>query len=186
METRQTRIQMLSRIGRGRKELPHFAAALSKTLGFPLSTAQFIPLPETDKLWEIYGEGYSESRLGTGTTYRRFFKPDQWNMLSKLTTCVVEGLHKDEAFLLLGQSKTCGAVLASVPALLSHFEQLIDLDGDGLRLVSGDLAQGLMIDRNPDDPVWFVEVAVWGERWSQVFASYSADFPVDTLAPRAS
>lgn len=80
----------------------------------------------------------------------------------------------NEAFLLLGQSKICGAVPAGVATLLSHIEEVIELDGDGLRLVAADLTRGLMIDRNPDDPIWFVEMTVWGEQWSQLFASCSA------------
>lgn len=174
METRQTRIEVLSRINRGRKELPGLVAALSKILGQRLSSAEFLPLPETDKLWDVYGKGYAETRLGSGATYRRFFKSSEWQLASELTTCAAEGLLNDEAFLLLGQSKICGAVPAGVSTLLSHLEEVIDLDGDGLRLVATDLTQGLMIDRNPDDPIWFIEMAVWGEKWSQLFASCSA------------
>ena len=151
--------------------MPGLVAALSKVLGQKLSAAEFIPLPETDKLWDIYGKGYAETRLGSEKTYRRFFKSSEWPVVSELTACAAEGLSKDEAFLLLGQSKICGAVREGVGTLLSHLEEVIDLDGDGLRLVATDMTQGLMVDRNPEDPVWYTEIAVWGEQWSQLFAS---------------
>ena len=174
MEARRERIQMLSRMSRGSKELPQLMNSLSKILDKVPSSAEFIPLPETDKLWDIYGKGYAESRVGSVGTYRRFFKSSEWKMLNELIVCVAGTLLENEAFLLLRQSRVCGAVPAGVSTLLKHFDEIIDLDGDGLRLVAATLTQGLMIDRNPDDPVWFVELAVWGEEWSQLFALCSA------------
>jgi hypothetical protein len=166
MDNRQEKIQLLSRINRGRAAAPSFLAHLSEALGEPVETDALKSLPETDVLLEAFREGYQAAIKDGAVSYRRFFLPTERPSVLRIADCLADQLPTENAFFLTKLSNDCGAVRVKISTLLRHTASIIRLDGDSLSAISSDQTQGVLIDHNPDDPPQAYEVVVWGDRWS--------------------
>lgn len=155
--------------------MPPFLAGLSKALECAVGRDAIQPLPETDLLWKIYGDGYGQARVGAAWSYRQIFSEAEATNVSPMLERLSISLVEETAFLLTKQSEICGAVEVDVSNLLRHWKSVISLDGDSVRIISKDRTQGLLIDFNPDDRNWHYEIAVWGTRWTpQAITALSA------------
>jgi len=162
MNNRQERIAFLSRLNRGRLQMPSFLSALSRTLGDPIDATALAPLPNSDVLLVTFRNGYQAAQ--SPWAYRRFFLRRDESSVFRLAACLAERLSEDVYFL-TKKGANCGAVRVSVAALLKHAKAVISLDGDSVSALSLDGVEGLLIDYNPDDEQQTYEVAVWGDRW---------------------
>jgi hypothetical protein len=165
MNSRQGKIELLSRINRGRKTGPSFLATLSDVLGVPIDASAFVALPETDALVEAFRRGYQSVKDGS-LCYRRFFQQQEAARVFAFADCLAKKMPDEYGLLLTRLSADCGAVRLDIQILLKHVGSVIDFDGDSLSLISVDRLQGVLIDHNPDDHDQTYEVAVWGDKWS--------------------
>lgn len=165
MNTRQERIELLSRENRGRKTTPLFLATLSGLFGVAIEPSALATLPETDTLREAFRSGYQnvkEDALG----YIRFFQQRETRLLFEFADCLAVKMQRERGLFLTKLSSECGAVELDVSVLLSHVGSVIRFDGDALSVISVDRTQGILIDQNPDDCDQTFEVVVWGSTWS--------------------
>jgi hypothetical protein len=165
MDSRQEKIQLLSRINRGRAAAPSFLADLSEALGESVDASVLLPPSDTDTIMESLSAGYQSAIRPGAVSYRRFFLPDERSLVLRLADCLAERLSGERVFFVTKLSKDCGAVSLSISALLKHTASIIRLDGDSLSALSEDRKQGVLIDQNPDDPEQAYEVVVWGDHW---------------------
>ncbi len=165
MDNRQQRIQLLSRMNRGRAAAPSLLATLSETLGEVVEADALVPLLSTDRLMEMFRSGYRNALENSATSYRRFFLPDEKSLVLGLADCLADRLPTEKGFFLTKLSEDCGAIEVGIAALLRHAASVIRLDGNSLSVLSSDHTQGLLIDYNADEPKEAYEVAIWGERW---------------------
>jgi hypothetical protein len=165
MNSRQQKIELLSRINRGRNKAPSFLASLSELLGAVIGPSALVPLPETDALWDAFRRGYQSVKDGS-LSYRRFFQQREARLVFEFADCLAEKMLNEHGLFLTKLSSDCGAAELDVSILLRHVGSVIDFDGDSLSVISVDRTQGVLIDHNPDDYNQTYEVAVWGDRWS--------------------
>ena len=165
MESRQEKIQLLSRINRGRAAAPSFLAGLSEALGESVDETALLPPSDTDAIMESFRVGYQTAIRPGEVSYRRFFRPVERSLVLRLADCLAEKLPSERVFFVTKLSKDCGAVSLRLSALLNHTASIIRLDGDSLSALSEDRKQGILIDQNPDEPEQTYEVVVWGDRW---------------------
>ena len=163
--TRQNRIRLLSRMNRGRLAGPSFLAGLSDALGEPIKSNAFVSLHETDTLLATFRQGYRAATDPRAVCYRKFFPQNEEGLVFRLASCMAERLSNEHGFFLTKLSEDCGAVDVSVSKLLKHAASVIRFDGDSVSALSTDRKEGILIDRNPDDPEQTYEVTVWGGRW---------------------
>jgi len=169
MSERRDKIQLLSRLNRGRVAVPAFLTALGEALGTNVSPESLLSLPQTDTLAESFKIGYQQASESHAISFRRSFAPRQAQSFLKLIDCFAGQLTKEKDVVFLTKlSDVCGAVLVSAPTLLRHAEAVINFDGDSLSALSGDRQQGVLLDFNPDDTDHFYEVTVWGDHWAML------------------
>ena len=166
MQTRNEKIQLLTRVNEGKRLIPSFLAGLSEAIGGQVDSNALATLPDTDSLLEIFRAGYQRSNTADGTVYQRYFRSNQKAKLFEISDCIGNRLSAETAFLITKNSHFCGAVKTDILAVLGHAASIIRLDGDSVYLVSEDRQQGLLIDQNIDDPEQTYELTVWGHRWA--------------------
>jgi hypothetical protein len=167
MSERQDKIQLLSRLNRGRVAAPSFLVALGQVLGTDVRADSLLSLPQTDVLTQAFKIGYQQASKSQAISFRRSFAQHQAQSFLKLIDCFAGLLTKeDDVVFLTKLSDVCGAVLVSAPTLLRHAEAVINFDGDSLSALSGDQQQGVLLDFNSDDTEHYYEVTVWGDRWA--------------------
>jgi hypothetical protein len=165
METRRTRIELLSRINRGRAAAPKLLRDLSEALGEDLDVSALRSLPETDALFQASLDKY-QAAIRNGTNhYRRLFLESERPEVLRIADCLADHLGIENAFLLTKLSRYCGAINVSLASILRHTASIIRLDGDSLSAISSDRTQGILIDHNPDNHSEAYEFVVWGDRW---------------------
>jgi len=110
--------------------------------------------------------GYQTARTGDAVSYRRFFSPNERRIVFRLAASLADRIGDETGFLLTRLGVDTEAISANLTAVLANAEAVLNLDGDSVSIVSNDRSQGLLIDRNLDDPIQSYEFAVWGNRWS--------------------
>jgi hypothetical protein len=166
LQTRNEKIQLLTRLNEGKKLIPSFLAELSEAIGGQIDSTALATLPDTDSLLETFRAGYQRSKTADGMVYQRYFRSHQKAKLFEISDCIGKRLSAETTFLITKNSHFCGAVRTDILATLGHAASIIRLDGDSVCLVSEDRQQGLLIDQNLDDPEQTYELTVWGNRWS--------------------
>lgn len=166
MQSRNEKIQLLTRINQGKRMIPSFLTQLSEAVGEQIDSNALAALQDTDFLLETFRAGYQRSKTADGMVYQRYFRSNQKSKLFELGDCIGTRLSGESVFLLTKHSHICGAVKMDILTVLGHAASIIRLDGDSVYLVSEDRQQGLLIDQNIDDPQQTYELAAWGRRWS--------------------
>ncbi len=166
MQTGNEKIQLLTRVNKGKRLIPSFLAELSEAIGGQIDLNALATLPDTDALLETFRAGYQRSKTADGMVYQRYFHPNQKAKLFEISDCIGKRLPAETAFLITKNSHFCGAVKTDILTVLGHAASVIRLDGDSVCLVSEDRQQGLLMDQNIDDPEQTYELTVWGHRWS--------------------
>ena len=173
MDNRTQKIELLSRMNRQRATAPAFLAGLSERLGEPIEVSALIPVLEADTIREAFRTGYQRA-ISQGTlSYRRTFPPDKRSTLFSIVDRFGESLPAEEVFLLSKLGKGRGVVKLDISVLLKHAALVIKFDGDSLSALSRDLSQGVLIDRNADDPRAAYEIVVWGDSWPLPLLAHS-------------
>jgi hypothetical protein len=166
MESRRQRIQLLSRLNRGKLALPSFLASLSEALRHPVEESALLPLSDTDALIDAFRTGYQNAIADSAISYRRFFARAEKRRVFRLADCLANELSNESVFFLTKKSEECGAIEIKASTLLRRAHAVISFDGDSIIALSKDRQQGLLIDHNTDDSDQQYEIAVWGDRWS--------------------
>jgi hypothetical protein len=166
VQTRNEKIQLLTRVNEGKRLIPSVLAELSVAIGAQIDSNALATLPDTDFLLETFRAGYRRSETADGTVYQRHFRSNQKAKLFEISDCIGKRLSTESAFLLTKNSHFCGAVKTNILTVLGHAASIIRLDGDSVCLVSEDREQGLLVDQNIDDPEQTYELTAWGHRWA--------------------
>ena len=177
MNSRQEKIQLLSRVNHGRAATPQFRASLSEALGEPIDASALVPLLESDALLEAFRNGYRRVVEAAVMGYRKFFRKPEARLLFQLADCLADRMLSERGLLLTKLDTNCGAVILDIRILLRHTGSLIRFDGDSVSAMSADQTQGLLIDHNRDDSEQTYEVAVWGDRWSLLALAWDPKEP---------
>ena len=159
------KIQLLTRVNKGKRLIPSFLAELSEAIGGQIDLNALATLPDTDALLETFRAGYQRSKTADGMVYQRYFHPNQKAKLFEISDCIGKRLPAETAFLSSKNSHFCGAVktdiLACWPRGFSYKTRW------RFRLSRfGGRQQGLLMDQNIDNPEQTYELTVWGHRWS--------------------
>lgn len=165
MDSRQEKIQLLSRMNRAKAAAPAFLADLSEALGESVDAAALLPPTDTDEIMASLRVGYQAAIRPDEISYRRFFRSSERNLVLRLADCLSGSLLGEDVFFATKLSEDCVAVRLSLSVLLSHAASILRLDGDSLSALSEDRKQGVLIDQNPDDTEQAYEVVLWGDRW---------------------
>lgn len=166
MNDRQQRIQLLSRINRGKKAAPLFLRELSQILGADVGLDSLVDLEETDRISTLFWDGYHSAVAGYPTCIRRHFRSDECFLVFQLADCIAAKIGAESCLILTKQSDDCGAVRLMFSDVMKHACMMIRLDGDSVSAISSDCCQGLLLDRNQDNIDETFELAIWGDRWS--------------------
>lgn len=165
---RRNKIKLISRLNRRTAAVPLFMADLSRALHLDVEASALASVEKSDSLLAIFKKQYEASQKSDAIRYRNFFGPSGSEVVYRLARCFGESLAGESAFLLTKIAEDTEAILLGASSVLVNTEAVIELDKDSICLISIDDSQGLLVDRNMDDPVEAFEVAVWGERWTLV------------------
>jgi hypothetical protein len=168
MNNRQHRIQLLSRINRGKAETLPFLTSLSEVLGESVEATALIGPGDSDLIMRTFHSSYQSAIQAGAASYHRYFRADERRLVLQLADCIAGQLNSENGFFLTKLGKDNRAVKLNISVLLKHTASVIRLDGDSLSVLSEDHAQGLLIDHNLDDSEQAYEIAAWGEGWSIV------------------
>jgi hypothetical protein len=167
MRRRLQRIGELARENKGHQMRPAFLGSLTQALNSPVDVGALQSLRLTDELASVAKRSYLASRQGKGLSMRQAFRANERDLALSAAKAMADELQGEPASLLTKQSQFCRAVsLEAADQALKRCEELLELDGDTVLLVSRDRQDGFMLDYNADDPIETYEVAVWGDRWS--------------------
>lgn len=165
MNSRQGRIQELSRINRRRIALLQFLAAFSKTLGEPIEESALLSVEDSESLFSAFGKGYQSSKGSDAIRYQMSFTFSEKTAIFNLAGCVGKSLIGEEVYFFTRLANDQEAFKVNASTLLERAEAVIDFDRDSLSILSADRLEGLLIGYNEDDPIQTFEVAVWGRGW---------------------
>jgi hypothetical protein len=165
MDSRQERISMLSRVNRGIALRPRFLSDLSIALGIQITHEHLLPLAQTDLIRSSISNGYGSVLHHREPSFRRFFSQRETEQLSSFLACCANTLKQQDAILHTKNSEFCGAISHAADVFVNRFQEVIQLDGDSLSVLSKDGTQGLVVDFNADELMEHYEVVVWGDRW---------------------
>lgn len=169
------KINLLTRMNRGRHATPAYLAAATEALGETVPLDALMSLPDTDRIVESFQRGYRAARGGNIVAYYKFFAAGQDERVSRMADRLGQQLSDEPAYLVTKKSEDCGAIRLRLGPVLRHAISIIRLDGDSLSALSLDETEGLLIDQNPDDESHNYEVTVWGDRWASMALTCTAD-----------
>jgi hypothetical protein len=174
MSERSQKIQLLSRLNRRRLNLSHFLEELCQALDSPVESVSIVDLQQTDALITLFRQAYQNAISGDIISYRRFFERREEQLVFHLADCIAKQLKNEYCYAFTKQSEDCGAFESNVANLLKRTIEMIEFDGDSISVLSLDLSQGILIDRNEGDSTHAYEVAIWGDRWPLVALACSS------------
>lgn len=159
-----SKLELLIRENKGRKERAEYTRMLSEVLNLPILLSDFVDLETTDKLTKDFYEEYKKIPKSKKKVYGK----DDRSKLDDTVDVLRESLIGEEGYLISKQSEYCGAVKVPIEKVLIHYLQLIELDGDSLCISSKNVTEGIYIDyyeEYTDDVLgYFYELTVWGWR----------------------
>jgi len=106
MTGRQERIQILTRMNRGRAAAPSFLASLSDALGEPIAASALVPLLESDVLLEVFRNCYHLAVNGGLLRYRKFFRASEARLVFQLADCLADRMIGSVAFSSQSRART--------------------------------------------------------------------------------
>lgn len=155
-----SKLELLIRKNKGKKEQVQYCERLNTILGTSLSQNDFIELEESDSIVNTF---YASFKAKPKFFLRRYTLYEQGEIMDDL----IKNLHQlgENAFLITRYTENCRLVKVPCDKAIQHYADIIDLDGDSLRLFSEDHKGGLYLDYfeeyNHGIQSNFYETAIW-------------------------
>ena len=165
MNERKRRISESVQENRGRAARPEFIQRLSILLRREFDDSSFADYETTEELRRLIGEGYESGKDPREPGFARYFSSAEEGYVFSLVACLGTKINGAPAFALFRESELCGAVAMEATEALGSIRSLIDVDGDGVSVITADRRDGLILDFNPDDEATCYELVIWGESW---------------------